>query len=431
MRKNIYYFIFIFIFSGLIFSSCQKDSLSPEEKEISSVNIYPDSTIILPVEVVAGQNCLLSAYFTNKGKFNFILTDNNGKFIWEKQFGITQPFNSNTLPALTAMLAESDGTFTVFNGDRLINFDKDGVVLRDIPDFLSSIPANAGSSVSGHRVIHVFQTKNGNYFFYGSYTVLGTYYGFAAEINHTDGTLIFRKVFEVHTQFTGCQMTPDGGYLLLGARIPASFIHSTRFVLLKLAADGTTLWSKKYALDVNLPLTATSTSINNLYTHEIVETNDGNYLCFISSPSYLISDQKTRVYKISPDGVLMDSVFININNYNIIAGGRSQSASTLNPTTYANSNGYGVIEKDNGNIRVYMQSDRFNVVQQTASIVNGVHTFYSEIDQDLNIIHSANVQNAYYDNINSVCKTSDGKIASFGLITSFGFDYKPVLIITD
>src|SRR5690349_9325653 len=110
----------------LLIYSCKKEPLSSYDTATVGMVVCDDDSIALPVTIAAGDDCLLSAYTTTAGRLKFNLTDNNGKLIWQKQFGIT---------SISKILWERDGTFTLLTNTKLINITKEGVVRNTISPF--------------------------------------------------------------------------------------------------------------------------------------------------------------------------------------------------------------------------------------------------------------------------------------------------------
>lgn len=403
MKFRYNYIYFLISMFALFFTGCKKDDLNSEEKSITGVKVYDDTSIRIPLDIVAGQGFLLSAYYAREAPFyRFMLTDNRGNHLWTKYFGVT---------GITGILAENNGTFTIFDNARLINIDTDGNIVADIPDFLSEI--------GGYLTSHVTLNKDGNYFFYGTISNFGPNYAFAFEITH-DGTKIFKKIYTAGSIFTGCQQTSDGGYLFFGNFYNISPLY-TRFFLCKMSSSGTVEWMKNHTSPDN----ALNQGPNYYYTHDILETNDGNYICFVGNTDLDI-DHASRIYKVSPDGMLLDSTDITFSEKNILAG-RNKFGYGI--TSYPYVNGYCSVKKPDGTYQVFLNNSTFEEEIATAELLIGNRSFAVNFNDDLSFKKEENLQNQYTDYFTAVCLNSEGRIAALGFISSFGNRNKPVIII--
>jgi hypothetical protein len=385
---------------------CKKEVLDSEEKKLSGVTVYDDNSIRIPLDIVAGNGFLLSAYHTWEAPFfKFMLTDNNGEQRWTKDFGLT---------SVSGMLAEMDGTFTIFDSKRLINIDVNGTILKDVPDFLSVI--------SGFKIVHVTLNRAGNYFMYGSIapTAAFTNYAFAYEITPS-GVTVFKKIYVAGTSYTGCSQTTDGGYLFLGNRYFSNPTLPTKFFVCKMSSTGTINWINYHTP----PGKGLNQGSNDLYTHDIIESNDGNYFCFVGNSNTDI-DHVSRVYKLTPEGNLLDSLDINVANKNILAG---RNKFDNGADSYPGINGYCSVKKSDGTYEVYLNKRTFEETIPNSSFKKGNQSYTVHFNDDLSINYSGNLQNSYTDYFTSVCLNSDGRTVAFGFISSFGNRNKPILLI--
>lgn len=416
------YFLMASLLGAVLFSGCSKEnSLSPYELGADNIRVFDDDSMALPVEIIAGNNCLLSAYNSRGGEVKFNLTDNNGNLLWQKQFGINY---------ISGMLKEEDGTFSVFSAARRIHFDSDGTVIDDNTSFLSFYNTY-------YTIIHVVIDRKNNYLFYGSYYTGGSTYSFAASIDH-DGAVVFKKFYTLNTIITGCEFTADTGYFFFGHKIPTLFITSSSFFIMKAGSNGVSQWQKTHLLSENTNQSAPfSFSQYGFYTqactHEIFESSDSTYICFANIPDYVSSDQRARIYKIDSGGELLDSAYIDLGTYNRFSGGRSNSYSLNGLINYLTSftSGYGVVKNSDGSFYLYMQNGFFGTTGPTNSFPGASQSFFVHLDPSLSIRDIRYIQNSYSDCFTSVCKTSTGKTAAFGMIASLGGYYKPILIFND
>jgi hypothetical protein len=389
----------------LLFPGCKKDSLTAEESSVTGVKVYDDNSIRIPLDIVAGKGFMLSAYYTREAPFyRFMLTDNSGNHLWTKDFGVT---------GVTGILAENDGTFTIFDNARLINIDVNGSILKDIPDFLSEI--------SGYLTLHVTLNSDGNYFFYGSSSVLNLY-AFAFEITHS-GVTVFKKSYVAGTIFTGCRQTPDGGYMFFGNRYLISASLPTSFFLCKMSSVGVVDWIKYHTP----PGGGLDQGPNYLYTHDILESGEGNYFCFVGQ-SELDIDHASRIYKVSPDGMLLDSTDITFSGKNILAG-RNKFGYGIG--AYPGVNGYCSVKKPDGTYKVFLNNSTFEEEIATAELLKGNKSFAVNFNDDLSFEKEEYLQNRYPDYFTAVCLNSDGRTVAFGYISSLGNRNKPIILITE
>jgi len=445
MKKNIPWIFTFLFFSFVIFSSsCRKDTLSKYDTALDNMKIFEDDSIALPVAVAAGDNCLLSAYNTSAGRLKFNLSDNNGKLIWEKQFGIN---------SIAKILKENDGTFSIFPGNhRIINISKDGTVLRDDPQFMDSLYGDA-------VLFNVLLDKGNNYIVTGIYGtgLYGVNRPFASGYRH-DGTFMFQKglvdtapgpntvVSGNYSAISGCEFTDDGNYLFFGNTY---YVWPYRNILVytffKINPTGQLLWKKEYVLRDSLQIPdprggppfsnqlPLNTSVFGFhpesFTHEIMRTADGNFLCFLNVPDYMASDQSARVYKIDQDGNVLDSAFINFGRYNRLMGSRSLYYRYTN-VDKSYTCGDAVVKNADNTFSICMQNGFFGAKGLTNSYLGESRSFVVRIDQDLNILDTRFLQSYYTDCFTSVCKSSDGRTVYFGLISSFGNSYKPVFVFS-
>lgn len=392
-----------------IFSGCKKDTLSTDEIDITAVRVYNDTGILIPMEVVAGKGNLLSVYQANSApQFRFMLTDNSGNHIWTKDFGI----NASGGRGVSGVVAEDDGTFTIFSNSRRVNIDADGNVLKDDPDFLSAINSSFPTKV--------MINKNGNYFIYGMIGLSFPNYALAFEITHS-GATVFKKIYTSNTLFTGCQQTADGGYLFLGSSY--SGMINSRFFVCKTSPTGIVEWINYHTP----PGPANNPNNYSFFTHDIIAITDGNYLCMVGSTNPDV-DNTSRIYKVDPEGGLLDSIDIKFDAKNMFIGGNENNTYA---SDFPSMNGYCAVKRPDGRYAAFFNNGKLEEVIKNTSALRGSRTFRMNFNDDLSAERSQYLQNYYADYISSVCTTSDGKIAAFGYISSFGDYNKPVLLISE
>jgi len=207
------------------------------------------------------------------------------------------------------------------------------------------------------------------------------------------------------TQLTDGVITPDGGYLFCG------YITCTtsKFFLMKTDARGDTLWTKFY---ISGKMDATTNLITPYAagTSSLIALNNGNYMLF-NGPSPLGSDnsanQSAWIYTISSTGDSLNSTQINYQPGNYPAWAVKENSGNV----------FALMNLTNG-----LEYSGNGFIQQNAN--------YVSLSPGLSILSQGYFQTRYTDYFQSLCLTSGGNIACFGMIQSLGKDYyKPELII--
>ena len=429
----------------ILFPSCKKDTLSKYDTAVTNMKIFDDDSIALPVTVTAGDNCLLSSYSTTSGEMKFNLTDNEGNLIWQKQFGVN---------SISAILKENDGTFSIISGSHIINIDLQGNILKNT--HINTYPF----SFDNATIFSARINKNNNYLICGVHGIglNSVNRAFAAEYTHDGDSVFFRRYLDTvtivnnigqYSVITGCEETDDGGYVFFGSYYGYSnsfSSHRISFNIVRTNNVGEVIWQYNNLLvdSQNIPQSVFgppftdqlpfSTDVYGFhpqsYTHEIVRTADGNYLCFLNMPDYLSSDQRARVYKIGPNGNMLDSVFIDFGTYNRYMGGLANYFKYTN-VDKSYSCGNGVVRNADNTFSICMQNGFFGSKGLTTSYIGESKSFMVRIDENLNILNTHYLQNYYSDCFTSNCKSSAGNTVYFGLISSFGKSYKPALIFSN
>jgi hypothetical protein len=166
---------------------------------------------------------------------------------------------------------------------------------------------------------------------------------------------------------------------------------------------------------------------NYLYTHDILESDEGNYFCFVGQ-SELDIDHASRIYKVSPDGSLLDSTDIALAGKNIFAGrNKFQYGLSAQPGV----NGYCSVKGPDGTFKVFLNNSTFEEQISTAEILKGNQSFAIHFNDDMSLKKEKYIQKEYTDYFTAVCLNSDGRIAALGLISSLGNRNKPIILFSE
>jgi hypothetical protein len=233
----------------------------------------------------------------------------NGDSIWTKTYGQNSPYNW-----FTAIQPTRDGNFLILgntNAACLLKINQNGDTLWT--KIYDSCTINA-----------IYASDDGNFLLAGSKNFLNAASNDLIIKIKPDGTIIWSKSYCINNQagFYSIRPSGDGNFLLAGYADFNSDESGFNGWLVKITADGDSIWSKKYQ--------KTSTS----YFNSIQPLSDGNFMLTGSTlHSRCEIDRDAWILKIRPNGdtiwsrnydVNSDDIFYAIqptsdNNY-ILAG---------------------------------------------------------------------------------------------------------------
>jgi len=186
--------------------------------------------------------------------------------------------------------------------------------------------------------------------------------------------------------------TLDGGYLF------SSTVNGNDFTLTKTNGTGDIIWQKTFYTP------------NSSYCYWMASLRNGHFRACVNDLSLWQYN-----FNIPPP----------LTVYELGESGDSIRANTLNGIDY---NFAGpILEQNDGSTFMLMTPYLFGTGIAVPTIVN---THYVTLDANLNIIDHGVLQDQANDYFDSACKTSDGRIACFGVIQSYKQHYyKPALVI--
>jgi hypothetical protein len=213
---------------------------------------------------------------------------------------------------------------------------------------------------------------------------------FIGEMN-TQGDFLWQREFMDYT-ITDCMADPDGGYLIMG-KIFFLMTYSSNVFIMKTNATADSLWSREIVcVDAG---NGQETGIG-----QIVSSGNGNYRLGYADYVVQWGEQKTHVVEFNLSGEFLDSAVV-----------------ALGPSI--------MVQKDREGLFLLNSIDAVY-----GSVTDRYNTTYAVLDADLNMTTKATFQNQTTDMMNAACRTSDGKVACFGITQCYGRRYyKPQLII--
>lgn len=425
MKNNIFFIQFLcLLILSLVLSSCKKNlTTNLSSLDIQLIKVYDDTLAKADnesIRICAGKDRLYMTYgianyinYVNgtinfdSAKTNLFVTNNSGVFIWKYSLPVNLDMGGlielNDGDCLV-LANNKGGVFTNFDAELLylLRFNKNGQLEKT--DSISA-PANSSAYVA-FKEQHLLQLPNGNILLYGSYSnyegSVNQEYGFACEYN-LNGTLNFKKSYHyplvsnnISTRLVACVPTSDGGYLFAGDindQESANQAYSKVF-LMKTNEQGDTIWTKFFHQKLS-PLCRNLTS-----------SSDGNfYLSFIST---IDARAISYIYKVNAYGDSITSTTMDVMNQNYVSV---------------------MLEKDGG-IFALINSVPQAIPYYLAFNFYQINTTYIRLNAELKMTSTGTFQTSSNDLLTAACKTSDGKMACFGLVQSYrkGY-YKPELII--
>jgi hypothetical protein len=299
-----------------------------------------------------------------------LIADNDGKLI--RHNSLPAGYNPVTLHALNdnsfLLAAYSQTQSTMLH---IFHFNNDGSqISHDSVQISNAAYTGNICSTQEGKIFVGYQDVNLNFFI--------------SEID-IKGNIIWTK--QTTNWFYCAMLTNDGGYLYnyMGA--------DSGFYIQKTNANGDSIWQKKFITRSGVFCTLMAASGSN-YRLGLYPDPNASY----------ITEDPYSVYEINQSGDSIKSTEISDDRFNIPQAMLESSDENTFILNYSYTGGWVSPAKTN--------------------------THYVFLDSDLKITKRGAFQSFSNDKIGSAVKTSDGKIACFGLVQSFGkTSYKPCLII--
>ena len=343
--------IFFILFSGLLLSACEKDEDQSEgATAISQIKILAEANVVNAITVVAGDGVYLLVYTNIELEYAAKLMTNEGVELWTKN--ISEELSlipSEATLTIEEVLYDIDGTFAFFSGQRLVKLDVQGNVVYDNPTFTTGIPDGNNQAL----ILNVFGTSDGGYFVSGSFrqNVNNRFRAYFTKYSRT-GIVEFSELYFINTagdMGITSGIENENGYTLGGYYSSRSVENKTAFYILNISAEGEILWSQIHetALVIGQP------SVNEILGREIIQLANGNMIYFMVPQENAFSDQRSKGFVVDAFGALVDSVFFDLANSNMLASSRP-------------SIGQGVVKSNDGGF-VGIANPRFIIDQEVSS----------------------------------------------------------------
>jgi len=392
----------------LFLNSCTKSD--PEElgASYSRVRLY-DDTLPDPrnhsIRIAAGNGRLLMTYgnfferfFMVNGaaieppppKNAWMLTDNEGNLIKRGTFpsGLAMG-DILAMPDNSFLIVTSIGDFSSqgsYGGVQLMRLDPNGVLSS-----VDTLDLPVSDPVMILATVHLSLSQNGNALLYFGYSSQGGFGGsFIGEMT-VQGDFLWHKEFMDYT-ITDCVSDPNGGYLITGKIFYLMTYTSTVFIM-NTNATADSLWFREIVC-----VDAGNGLDNGI--GQIVSSGDGNYRLSYADWAANYSRQNTEVVTFNQEGEFLDTT--------VVALGASVA-----------------IQKDSKGLFLL-----YGIDAVYGSVTDQFNSSYAILDAEMNLTTKSQFQNLTTDMMNAACRTSDGKIACFGIIQSYGKRYYiPQLIL--
>jgi hypothetical protein len=308
------------------------------------------------------------------------------------------------------------GTFfgtnpALFNGNiYLIRYDKKGnVIMNDSVSLIPTLQTQYWYPID----LDILKTTSGKIIVYGDMDGDLGLKSYAFEYSPGGGVQWF-KVFHYPpnastTQLlwlTGCIETPDQGLLFAGvqANLTTPGLNGVaKPILIRTNSFGDTLWTKHCNLEGNA---------YSFWSRNIISAPGGNYrFCFNENAdaAYYGGVSKTHIYEVNANG---DS------SRDVVVGNLDANM------------GFSIAESADGGCRALVNRHAQYINQNFDGLLKQVNTRDVRFDASMVKLHDAPFQTLSTDIYFSNCKTSDGRIASFGMMQPVGKTYYvPQLVI--
>jgi|GEM_PF-2451685 len=327
----------------------------------------------------------------------YMLTDNEGNLLRKEMLptGLTVA-DVVTLPDNSFLLVLNTGVPELWGGPEwslhFMRIDPNGAMG---PEASLNAPTNHPQPYQQIRNIRLCPLPNGHALLYYYYT--GADNGSAQFVGEmdTEGSFLWHKEFESLT-IDDLAISRDGGYMV-SAGIWNPVLQTSEKFIMKMNSSFDSSWSSS--------IVPAQGAVGNFL---IASKSNGNFwLTYAAS-----HDGKSwyHVLDMNAEGEIVDSssypLMINLQQYNMTSVISQHGASGLF-------------------ISHSLIMGSFN-----ESVSNRFNTMYVTLDANLNIINKSVFQDQTSDMLNSGCRTSDGRIACFGLTQGYHrWYYKPELII--
>ncbi len=416
--------------------SCKKSELSNTQLDFRNVKVYDDnlaSAENVNVHVNSGKARLYMSYgrgstvwsiynwsgFQSQDAISGVVmaTDLKGNLIWRnelpKGYANVCPVELEDESCLIACTDMYDYEPTIPNDKiYLFHYDKNGTLLKSDSLVLPTSDFYTGGLFSH---LNLLSLSGSDALIYGTYTSNDwlTWKGYMAKYNANTGAQWFKPVDYIRPDdtigtciYNGIKSN-DGNLVFIGAygiRMYADSIY-VRNIIVKTTPGGDIIWKKQF------DKLADDHNANSVSPTNIIQVADGSYYFCTNDAPY------TNGNALDLKGLI----------YHLNSAGDSINAISINQKR--NSYCSGIIENGSGIEGIFNKYPDY--------IYNNFETYYKSFntelysfDYSLNLVGAENLEAYRTDFITSLCKTSDGHAAFFGLTSSYDhLYYKPILII--
>lgn len=389
--------------------SCKKDYMNDSLIKAENFKVYDDKAIGDVFDIVAGNGVALFLYVDFTQQYKFKLIDLEGNEIWDKSFGITVDQSSDRI---IEVLHEPDETFTIVIGRRVFRINYDGEIIQDIENFTNLSDFYSFTSFklanNGNYLILGIANLSGNRAFFGEYT--------------KNGEEVFKDLFSINVMssntFGSILEKNNSTYLVGGAFTSLNPSLENQIFVIEYSTLGERLSEHYY--NVSDYASSQLSSVTNNSCKGLFTTSNGDLLFASNAFVDLKKDKGALLFKINSSWTIDKVQFLNLSSTNSLGlsnDGLGESILRRRDGTFI-----GVIHEDENLASPLFNDIAMNFDAQT-------YSYLFELNRDGEITGMEFINRNYANTFVGLCELSNGKIAMFGKILSFGENNKLAVLI--
>ncbi len=389
---------------------------TPQERGVERMIVFQDEVVESTLDVVVNGDIALCTYLS-ENVYMMKCVNSDGEVLWTKPIGhgmgeLVDGYFQNLEKVI---VDNTDNSFALFYGNRLLRIDVTGEEIYHNPTFLN---------LSGYEKFDVLQNKEGDFIIVGTKSQRA----YVAKYSH-DGQEIFRKIYFISlpgiNAFTSVKEVSEGGYLLAGTHESQSSEFWNSVFIAKLTDDGEFEWMNGTELSPS-QITEGELDGRNVFGRELIHMQNGNYIYVINASHYSIPNPDVKVLILNQKGDVLKKQSLNVATSNFAVG----ITGNLSAFSAQRNIGYGLVQNSDGSFSGLINKSRpsnlddFNGVDELGG--NPSYTYQLDTNGDL-------MESKYFSRLNTSYYTGIGQFENGtriaqGTSLSFGTISKMVLI---